>query len=307
MDLKPPTCRLCNATNTKSLGTIPDSDYFAGRVLCNRIDGGGLWRCDSCQSMFRHPVLPNSVYLRMYEEGAEDEWAADAGRQDLEAIRRLIAEKARPKGVLDVGCGDGQFLSTLPADLPKYGIEPSVAASAAARKRGISILAPTLHELAASRTFDVITIIDVIEHVDDPKTLLDAALPHLAPDGILIIATGDPCNVLWRRIFRSRFWYSSFPEHITFPSLAFFQKWEEGRGVQASLAGKLRYRRMPLWQRVIYFGSQVLYLASPSLLNGIGRFFQGLRGAPASRRRYFSPGAPGVFTDHQIVTFRRLN
>jgi SAM-dependent methyltransferase len=305
-ETEPVTCRLCGDTRIRSLGAVPDSDYFAGRVLRSLIDGGHLWRCDACQSMFRHPILPASSYLDLYTNGVADEWSTDGGRQDLAIIRGIIAQKARPGGMLDVGCGAGDFLLTLPAELTKYGVEPSVAAAAAARKRGISILAPTLAQLSPQRGFDVITMIDVIEHVADPGDLLDQALPHLAPGGSLIIATGDTSNVLWRRVFRSRFWYSSFPEHITFPSLRYFHIWHEGRGLQAPTAVQLKYRRIAFWQAALYFVSQVVYLVSPWLLNRVARGLEWVRRAPRPRRRFFSPGAPGVFTDHQIVMIQRL-
>ena len=298
-------CRLCNATCIRDLGTIPDSDYFAGRVLLSPIDGGHLWACDSCESMFRHPILPNSRYLRLYAEGAEDEFGATGGRQDFVIIRRMIEEKPRPCGVLDVGCGAGDFLMTLPGDLAKHGVEPSAAASAVARKHGVSILAPTLDELPANARFDVITIIDVIEHVADPGALLDMTLPHLAPGGSLIIATGDTGNALWRRIFRARFWYLSFPEHITFPSLKYFQIWSDDRGLPPPTAERLKYRRIPIWRTMLSFASQMVFLANPLLLNRAGRFADWLRRAPNPRRRLFSPGGPGVFTDHQVVSIRK--
>jgi hypothetical protein len=186
----------------------------------------------------------------------------------------------------------------------KYGVEPSVAAAAAAKSRGVSILAPTLEDLSPKARFDVITMIDVVEHVADPRQLLDAALPHLAPGGSLIIATGDATNLLWRRVFRSRFWYSSFPEHITFPSLRYFRTWHEGRGLQMPMSVKLKYRHMPIWKAALYLASQILYLGSPFLLNLLGRGIDWLRRAPSPRRRYYSPGAPGLFTDHQVVTFK---
>ena len=125
MKFDPVACRLCGDTHISCLGAVPESDYFAGRVLQLPIEGGRLWRCDACQSMFRHPVLPASTYLALYAEGAADEWSADGGRQDLAIIRGIIAQKARLGGVLDVGCGTGDFLLTLPAEFKRCGVEPS--------------------------------------------------------------------------------------------------------------------------------------------------------------------------------------
>jgi SAM-dependent methyltransferase len=298
-------CRLCSSTHIQCLGAIPDSDYFAGRVQKHPIEGGYLWLCESCQSMFRHPVLLDHEYLRLYTNGVEEKWGGSGERQDLAVIRRIVAEKPRPLGVLDVGCSTGDFLLTLPANIDRYGIEPSRAASDVAIKRGLSILAATLDELPAHRLFDVVTIIDVIEHLAYPGALLEAALPHLAPGGSLIIATGDADNALWRRVFRSRFWYSSFPEHITFPSLKYFQAWGESKRLHVPTAERLRYRRISVWKAAFHLTSQVGFLASPSLLSCIGRFIDLLRQAPEPRRRLFSPGAPGVFTDHQVVTIQR--
>lgn len=300
----PAACRLCGDMHIRCLGSIPNSDYFAGRVLDHPIDGGRLWICDGCQSMFRHPVLQASAYLDLYSNGAADEWSADEGRQDLAIIRGLIAQNGHSCSVLDVGCGAGEFLATLPTEISKYGVEPSVAAAAAARARGVSILSPTLAELSPHRVFDAITMIDVIEHVADPREFLDQAMPHLAPGGQLIVATGDPRNVLWHRIFRSRFWYSSFPEHITFPSLHYFEIWHEGKELQPPTAIQLKYRRLPVWRAAVYFASQLTYFVSPFVLNLAGNSMNWLRRAPRPRRRLFSPGAPGVFTDHQIVVIR---
>ncbi len=307
MRSEPATCRLCGNTRIRCLGALSDSDYFAGQVLDHPLSGGHLWQCAYCHSMFRHPVLPPSAYLSLYADGAADEWSANGARRDLALIRDIIMQQERPAGVLDIGCGDGGFLLTLPMQLAKYGVEPSVAAAAAAEARGVSILAPTLEQLPPRMCFDVITMIDVIEHVAHPGDLLDRALPHLAPGGSLIVATGDASNLFWRRIFRSRFWYASFPEHITFPSLRYFRIWHEGKGVHEPNAVQLKYRLIPWWRAVLYFMSQVVYFASPWLLNCVGRGIARVGGAAGPRRRFFSPGAPGVFTDHQIVAIQRLS
>jgi SAM-dependent methyltransferase len=307
MESDPRACRLCGDPHIRCLGSIPDSDFFAGRVLRWPIYGAYLWHCDACESMFRHPVMPTSTYFHLYAAGSADEWVADEGRQDLAIIRRVIAEQPKCSSVLDVGCGGGEFLSSLPKDVKKYGVEPSVAAATAAKERGVSIVAQTLDGLSPSEHFDVITMIDVIEHIANPSELLDAALAHLNVGGSLIVATGDPGYLLWRRLFRSKFWYSSFPEHISFPSEKFFGLWQRANGLQVPAVLHLKYRRIPLQKAVLHFATQIVYLGSPALLNRMGCGLQWLRRAPHPRRRTFSPGAPGVYTDHQVVTIRRLS
>jgi SAM-dependent methyltransferase len=256
--------------------------------------------------MFRHPILSASAYLDLYSKGVAHQWSPRARRRDLEIVRRIV-EQGNPSGaVLDVGCGTGDFLLTLPANLQKCGVEPSTAAGACAAHRGVRILSRTIDDLPSHEYFDLITIIDVIEHVPDPGRLLDAAYAHLVPGGCLIIATGDPSVTLWHSIFKSRFWYSSFPEHITFPSLRFFQIWQTGKDAQPPVAVRTRYQDNPAWQAAYHLAAQIVHAVSPSLLNAAGRAAQWLRATAPPRRLFFSPGAPGVFADHQVVTIRRM-
>ncbi len=255
--------------------------------------------------MFRHPVLTPSAYLDLYANGVAEAWSSEGGRLDLQIIRGMIAQHGAAARVLDVGCGAGGFLLSLPASLEKYGVEPSMAAGRQAAELGVSIVGHTLRDLPAAALFDVITVIDVIEHVVDPAALLDQMLPHLAPAGCLIVATGDPCNAAWRRFFRARFWYSSFPEHISFPSAGFFRVWQQGRGLLPAVLVRTRYQRLP-WRRMVStLAAQTLYFVSPSAINGIGRALQWLLRMPRPRPRYFPTGGPGVFKDHQVVMIAR--
>jgi SAM-dependent methyltransferase len=298
----PRKCRLCGNTKIERLGVIPDSDYFAGRILPRALKGGSLWQCGACGSMFRHPVLTPAAYLHLYANGVADVWSADDGRQDLAIIRRIIAQRGNPDRMLDVGCGAGEFLSTLPGSWEKNGVEPSAAAAATAARRGVAILGQTLRDLSPQAQFDVITVIDVIEHVVDPADLLDQVLPHLAPGGCLIVSTGDPGNTLWRRVFRARFWYSCFPEHISFPSAQFFRLWQQRTGTLPPVVERTRYRRLPWWRAAIFFAVQAVYWLCPGCIDGAGRAAQWLLRVPRPHRRFFSPDALGVFTDHQVVT-----
>jgi 2-polyprenyl-3-methyl-5-hydroxy-6-metoxy-1,4-benzoquinol methylase len=58
----------------------------------------------------------------------------------------------------------------------------------------------------------------VIEHTRDPRAFLSKLFGILNPNGKIIISTGNSGNWLWR-LLKNRFWYSKFPEHISFVGL----------------------------------------------------------------------------------------
>ena len=289
MAAEPLVCRLCGAERPESIGALPDGDFFAGRVLAQPLAGGGLWRCRKCESMFRHPVLEADGYRRLYECGAAEQWHGSDSRCDLQLIRDLIAARPKVQSVLDVGCGTGAFVASLPGGVAKFGIEPAVDAARLAASRGVVIASGSLEELPPGQCFDVITFIDVIEHVPEPTALLQLAARHLNPDGVIVVASADPQSAAWRW-FGARFWYSTYPEHVSFPSLRFFEPWVVQRN-------RIRYERLPVSKWLFRAVVQLGYWLSPTLFHRAGRMFM----AEGSGRRFFSPSAPGVFVDHQVV------
>jgi SAM-dependent methyltransferase len=297
-------CRLCGSHDVADLGAIPDSDYFAGRVLLERLAGGRLFCCGSCRSMFRHPVLSASKYLELYEHGNPTQWSGGSDRQDLNIIRSLIMEKPEFSKILDIGCGTGEFLSSLPSRFQKFGIEPS-AAAAHAERRGIEIVARQIENLPPHTKFDVITIVDVIEHVVDAASLLTDAYAHLAPCGKIIISTGDPESAAWRRVFKSRFWYASFPEHITFPSIGFYRNWCEKHDAVQDGKVMTRYQLLSRRRMALNFLMQTVFFVNPMAFSWVGRAGAWLRAAPPPRRQTFSPGVPGLFVDHHVLALEK--
>jgi SAM-dependent methyltransferase len=298
---------MCGSTDVANEGVIPSSEYFAGRVLNEPLSGGRLWLCFGCGSMFRHPILPWPAYFQLYESGAPTQWPGGERRRDLQIVRAIITAETAFRNVLDIGCGTGDFLSTLPSGYSKSGIEPSSAAAALACARGISVKGGDITELPPQLKFDIITIIDVIEHLPDPETLLQDAYTHLSPGGLIVISTGDPENATWRRWFKSRFWYSSFPEHLSFPSFKFIQIWARKNNVQTVAKQTIRYQTISWWQSALGIVMQIAYFFTPSAFNWVGRGVGVLRGLPRPRRRSFSPAVPGLFADHQVLTIRSPN
>jgi methionine biosynthesis protein MetW len=114
-------------------------------------------------------------------------------------FRRLLPVTGR---VLDVGCGRGQLGEAI-SDLgwEVWGVEQSSEACAKARERLHRLIEADLHDLSRVRgeigdaTFDAVIFSDVLEHVYDPRTVLEQYLAFVKPGGRVFVSV--PNFVVW--------------------------------------------------------------------------------------------------------------
>jgi SAM-dependent methyltransferase len=137
-------------------------------------------------------------------------WGADSIRPGEHSIAGFRLEEALahlPESgrVLEVGCGGGRYLRALRGLRPGLAlVGADVSRSALAR---LAALAPEIETRpmrdaalpAADGEFDAVLVIDVLEHVAEPRRLLAEARRALAPGGLLhlhVPCEGDPLS-LW--------------------------------------------------------------------------------------------------------------
>lgn len=99
------------------------------------------------------------------------------------------------KTALDVGCGAGLFcepLARMGAAVIGVDAAPEniAAATAHATQSGL-VIDYRAGELSAQKLgrFDLVTSMEVIEHVTDPAAFLAELVEHLKPDGLMILST----------------------------------------------------------------------------------------------------------------------
>jgi len=144
----------------------------------------------------------NRKFLRTAEPQAAAEWdellryqVDYSFPQELEFLFTLAAWRDGSK-ILDVGCGNGYFLSRLQQFFPNkeyFGVDvsPELAARAAARYPAISITAGDLITYKPACSFDVILMRFFVQHLKDFGAILQAANWLLRPRGHLIIIESD--------------------------------------------------------------------------------------------------------------------
>lgn len=126
-------------------------------------------------------------------------------RHQLDAIGRHLPRGGAGRRLLDVGCGNGDFLDLAQrAGWQVMGVEPDPTAAQVARSRGLDVRVGSIDSLGSlANVFDAITLGHVIEHVHDPVSLLARCRMLLRPNGWVWIDTPNLRSFGHRRYGRS--------------------------------------------------------------------------------------------------------
>lgn len=292
-----PACPACAGADLAGLGRLQDIAWFAGSRLAQALPGGTLYRCRRCRLKFRFPVQDAAAYARLYDNENTGNWAAEVDRPDwnliVDALRRLRPQSGR---VLDFGCYTGGLLARLDASLERFGIEINREAADQARRLSGATVWRSLDEIPSDTRFDAIVAADVVEHMHDPRALVEQLLARLADDGILIVSTGDADARLWRW-FGANWWYCYYPEHIAFISRPWLAWFAAASGAALLETRNFPYRRLGAARRCLDALATIAYGLMPGAFLGLKKSLQRVR------EQESLPGVPGngVSADHLLA------
>jgi 2-polyprenyl-3-methyl-5-hydroxy-6-metoxy-1,4-benzoquinol methylase len=178
-----------------------------------------LARCAGCGLLYNRLIPRSRTLDALYDVPvAGATWKFAAGR-------RLMGEKLaflkmlpmdQPLRALDVGCYTGGFLEMLPGHWSKYGLDPNSEALGLARQRlpaGCFWQGQLESFAPEGRQFDLITLWDVAEHLDDVDGAFRKLSQMLAPQGLLVMETGDAESRVARSM-RQGWYYVNCLEHF---------------------------------------------------------------------------------------------
>ena len=144
-------------------------------------------------------------------------------------MRLLRRHVAKPGRLLDVGCGDGDFLVTAArAGWRAAGVERGERAEEVARQE--LVVRGSLDELRGLGEFDVITLWHSFEHMTDPAAELDKIVELLADGGTLIMIVPD-FGGFQARIFGRAWYHLDVPRHVHHFTQPALRELVESRGL----------------------------------------------------------------------------
>mgnify|MGYP000024875688 CR=1 FL=1 len=160
----------------------------------------------------------------------------------FDAHARLLQFVGAGKTVLDVGCASGYLAHHLAAQgCVVVGVEPDPDAAAQARAHCHEVVCSRVENLEAVYPrygrFDVVLLGDVLEHLEDPASVLALLQKYLKAGGYLVISVPNVANYGVRlELLRGRFRYADCGvldrHHLRFFTLDTLRELLESAGLE---------------------------------------------------------------------------
>lgn len=186
-------CPLCDATEYRELYRFEQSQWIPGTVV----------RCEGCQLIFKIPSdqsKPLTDYYNTNYAGLDYWDQEDAARRSLTKIRDFVTHiGATGQTLLDIGCGPGVFIEIAQdAGFIVTGLEYNPLLAARARDRtGADVIEGDFLSLDLDdRRFDIVMMLDLIEHLSDPVAALARCRELLNPGGHLVVYTPNHASLI---------------------------------------------------------------------------------------------------------------
>jgi SAM-dependent methyltransferase len=204
------TCYLCGSSVTAAVGAT---------------DASPVRRCGQCGFTFTVTVAESApAQNQLYYQ--PDRWGHNyfRRRRELESRYRFCLEQIAPfkrtGNLLDVGCSLGFFLDSARRwGFEVAGVEPVPEAAAFARSYfGLQVYGAAIDQMPfPDKQFDVVCLLDVVEHLPDPRRTLGSLRRSLKNDGVLVIQCPNIdsdmarlCGQWWRWLLPSQhLWHFS--------------------------------------------------------------------------------------------------
>jgi predicted TPR repeat methyltransferase len=185
---------------------------------------------------------PQSYYTKDYFDGTYSDGYFDY--KSSESVLRIEFSKTLQKikkktgivsgHLLEVGCAYGFFLEEAQKYFDVHGVEIAVDAVTACHERGLH----SVHQGEADEStlthlgsFDLVVMLDVIEHLAQPHEVLARLARRINPGGALILTTGDFQSVA-ARVMGPRWRLLTPPQHLWFFSPISIRKMAEKSGLE---------------------------------------------------------------------------
>lgn len=173
-NLKERACPLCGSYEQRHALELTDFQFFSDSVTTPKRATLRQMQCRHCLTLFLNPCYTNTGFDNIFTEAGQSygstalrpaeqkQWLNDRGLLQPNTV------------LLDVGCYEGMFLSTLPDTLIRQGVDIDALAIERGRIRNpnLELIHSSFDKFTLSNEPQVITLFHVLEHLTEPAAVL---------------------------------------------------------------------------------------------------------------------------------------
>lgn len=210
-------CPCCGASQIQKVFTNAEAtpitdwrEFFFGSRRFIR----DLHECGGCGFTFINDIEPNYVRHYQAQESYEPARLSTFRKRYFASVKAHLnasVSLTEKPTLLDIGCAEGTWLSLWPG-CRRVGAEYSAVHRAKISADGAEAVDPD--ELDGVGRFSVVSLFDVLEHLEDPRASLLKIKEHVAEGGCLILGVPDMGKVA-ARLLKSRY-YLVCPMHFSY-------------------------------------------------------------------------------------------
>ncbi|EQC45756.1 methionine biosynthesis protein MetW-like protein [Bacteriovorax sp. BSW11_IV] len=172
-----------------------------------------LVKCNKCDLSYLNPRVKEDIIMESYSSAEDDTFFSQNPqriRTFSKSLKKIISKNnitaSKDKKVLDIGCAGAAFPKAAnDLGFTVTGIEPAKWLANKGRETYKLDIRPgiLLDHHFDDKTFDIVTLWDVIEHITDPAQTIIEIKRILKDDGIFVVNYPDidtwPCKLLGKK------------------------------------------------------------------------------------------------------------
>lgn len=251
-------CPLCQSAEQQLIG---EQDCQSHDLWHEGLPTSITWIiCSSCKHLYTKSYWTEAGLEQVFKKAHDCQVATIHEKPDVKRMTwrqtlqttiellggyRTLCNQKPKKTWLDAGCGDGALVMV--ADefgFDAMGLDTRQSAVTAIKEQGYKAMMGNIMQVTLQTPVDVVSMMDVIEHVPYPKETLKKVHSLLKTGGVLVLSTPNTHTMSWRQMDKlgNNLYWRELEHHHSFSRQRLMELLEETGFVIERYDVNLRYK-----------------------------------------------------------------